>query len=122
MLGHLRIEVVLNHQHDGRSLPAAGGIFADRTRVHLVVGAQAVHIDTAVAAQLLGELLRQHGVMPGREVAQGVFQGQRLLLVRKNVLAFGRMVDLFVIRFRGGQPVGNARANIGLKLLKCHIA
>ena len=99
-----RGEVVLNHQHDGRRLPAAGGIFADRTRMHLVVGTQAVHIDTAVAAQLLGELLRQHGVVPDRKIAQGVFQGQRLLLVRKDVLAFGRMVDPFVIGFRGGQP------------------
>ena len=121
MLGDPRVEVVLNHQHDGRRLPAAGGIFADRTRMHLVVGTQAVHIDTAVAAQLLGELLRQHGVVPDRKIAQGVFQSQRLLLVRKDVLAFGRMVDLFVIGFRGGQPVGNARANVVLKLFACHI-
>ena len=121
MLGDPRVEVVLNHQHDGRRLPAAGGIFADRTRMHLVVGTQAVHIDTAVAAQLLGELLRQHGVVPDRKIAQGVFQGQRLLLVRKDVLAFGRMVDPFVIGFRGGQPVGNTRANVVLKLFACHI-
>ena len=115
MLRHGLVQVVLDHQHDGRGLPALRGVFVDRPRMHLVVGTQAVHVDPAVLAQLGGELPGQHGVMLGGEVAQGVAQGQLLLGRRENVLALGRMVDLSVVRLRGGQPVGNARADIGLK-------
>ena len=115
MLRHGLVQVVLDHQHDGRGLPALRGVFVDRPRVHLVVGTQAVHVDPAVLAQLGGELPGQHGVVPGGKVAQGVAQGQLLLGRRENVLTLGRMVDLSVVRLRGGQPVGNARADIGLK-------
>ena len=121
MLSDLRVEVVLDHQHDGRRLPAAGGILVDGPRIHLVIGTQAVHIDTAVFAQLLGELLRQNGVVLDGEVTQGVFQGQHLLFVQKDILALGRMVDLPVIGFCGGQPVGNTRAYIILEFFACHI-
>ena len=83
--------------------------------MHLVVGTQAVHVDAAVLAQLGGELAGQQRMVLGREVAQGIAQGQLLLGRREDILALGRMVDLLVVRFRGGQPVGNTRADIGLK-------
>ena len=122
MLRHGLIEVILNHQHNRGGLAAPAGIFVDWPRIHLVVGPQAVHIDTPVLAQLLGELLRQYGVVFGRKIAQGVPDSQHLFLGREYLLAFGRMVDLFVIRLRGGQPVGNTRADIVLELLQCHRA
>ena len=50
MLCHGGVEVVLNHQHDGGSLTALGGILVDGAGIHLVGGAQTVHIDAAVFA------------------------------------------------------------------------
>ena len=121
MLRHSLVEVVLDHHHDGRGLPAAGRILVDGPGIHLVVRAQAVHVDAAVLAQLLGELPDQNGMMLLREVAQGILQGQHPFLGRQNLLAARGMVDLFVVRFHGRQPVGNAGANIGLKLLQSHM-
>ena len=115
MLRHGLVQIVLDHQHDGRSLPAAGRVFVDRPRIHLVIGAQAVHVDTAVLAQLGGELAGQQRMVFRREVTQGIAQGQLLLGRREYILALGRMVDLLVVRFRGRQPVGNTRADIGLE-------
>jgi len=122
MLRHGLVQVVLDHQHHSRGLAAAAGIFVDRPRIHLVVGTQAVHVDAPVFAQLLGKLPGQRGVVLRGEITQCVPDRQHLLLGRKYPLALGRVVDLFVIGFSGGQPIGNARADVILELLQCHIA
>lgn len=72
--------------------------------------------------QLLGKLPGQRGVVLCGEITQCVPDRQHLLLGREYPLALGRVVDLFVIGFSGGQPVGNARADVILELLQCHIA
>ncbi len=108
MLRHGGVEVVLYHQHDGGRLMALGGVLVDGAGVHLVRGAQTVHVDATVLLQLLGKLLGQHLVVLGGEVAQGVADGQLLLGGRQDVLALGRMVHRGVIGLGFGQRVGDA--------------
>jgi hypothetical protein len=93
VFGHLGVEVVLHHQHDGRRLFGAMRIVADGPGEHGVIGPEAVHVDAAVALQFFGEFGRQHGVVPGIEIAQGVADGQFFLLIAQHPLddAFGRM-------------------------------
>jgi hypothetical protein len=55
-------------------------VLVDGPRVHQVFRTKAVHVDAAVGVQLGGELGRQRGVVLRVEVAQGVAQGQLLLL------------------------------------------
>ena len=108
MLCHSGVQVVLNHQHDGGSLTALGGILVDGAGIHLVSGTQTVHIDAAVFLQLLGKLGSQHGVVLRVKIAEGVADSQLLLGGRKDVLALGRMVHCGVIRLRCRQRIGNA--------------
>ncbi len=121
MLRHSGVEVVLNHQHDGGSLTALGGILVDGTGVHLVGRAQTVHIDAAVLLQFLGELLGQHLVVLGGEVAQGVADGQLLLGRRQDILALGSVVHCGVIRLGFGQRIGDTEAQFILEFFECHI-
>ena len=113
MLSHAGIQVVLDHQHDGSSLTRTCGILIDGTGIHLIFGTIAVHVDAAVFLQLLGKLGRQSGVEVLGEVAQGVPQGELLLLGGEDVLAFGRMVNLGVVGLHFGQFLGDTTANVG---------
>ena len=109
MLGHARVQVVLDHRHDGRRLPALGRVLVDGPGIHLIGRAETVHVDAAVLVQLLGELLRQHGVMLGREIAQRILQRQYLFLVGQDILPLGGVVDLRIIRFHLRKLCRNAR-------------
>ena len=115
MLSHRGVEVVLDHQHDGGSLTALGGVLLDGTGIHLVGGAQTVHIDTTVLLQLLGELLGQHLVVLGGEVTQGVADGELLLGRRQDVLTLGGMVHRRVVSGHFGQRIGDTEAQFILE-------
>ena len=117
MLGDPRVQVVLDHRHDGGGLPGAGGIFVDRAGVHRVIRAETVHVDAAVVLEFPGEFRSEHGVMLGGEVAQGVLQREDFFFFGEDILAFRGMVDARVPRFRLGQDVGNAGEDIGLKFI-----
>ena len=97
VLSHLRVKIVLYHQHDGCCLTTLMGIVVDGTGMHLVAGTIAIHVDTAIAFQLLSELWSQLGVQFLREVTQGIAQRKFLLFVSKDVLTLGCMVDLWIV-------------------------
>ena len=121
MLCHARIQVVLDHQHDGSSLTRACRILVDGTGIHLIFGAIAVHVDAAVFFQFLGKLRSQGGMEMLGEVAQSVPQGEFLLLGGEDVLALGRMVNLGVVGLQFGQFLGDATANVGNEFFSSHI-
>ena len=50
MLCYHRIQVVLYHHHDGRSLPALMGIMVQVTGIHSIGRTKPVHIDSSVSA------------------------------------------------------------------------
>ena len=72
VLGYARVQVVLDHGHNGCCLSGFCWVFVNRTGVHLIVRPVAVHVDSAVVFQFLGEFRGQLRVLAGREVAQGV--------------------------------------------------
>ena len=76
MLGHCRIEIILNHHHYGGSLAGAGRIILDTTRFHLIMGSEAVHVYAAIVAEFLSELLSELGMEFLGEVAKGITHGQ----------------------------------------------
>ena len=72
MLRHGRVQVVLNHQHDGCRLLRAVRILVDRTGIHLVAWAIAIHIYPAILVQLLHKLRCELLVQMLRKIAEGV--------------------------------------------------
>ena len=120
MLSHGRVKVVLYHQHDGGSLLRFVRILVYRTGVHLVARTIAVHIYTAVLMQLLHEFRSELLVQMLREIAQGIAQGEALLLGSEDVLALRGVVYLFVIRHRLRQCVGDADSYLFLEFFCCH--
>ncbi len=121
MLCHSGVQVVLNHQHDGGSLAALGGILVNGAGIHLVGGAQTVHINASVFLQLLGKLRSQHSVVLGVKITEGVTYCQLLLCWGQDILALGRMVYGCVIRLGCRQRIGNAGTQFILKFFECHI-
>ena len=93
MLGYTRVQIVLYHCHDGGRLTGFGGILVDGAGVHFVRRPETIHVNAAVLLELLREFLRKLPVMPLREVSEGVFYGENLLLVAKDVLTLGSMID-----------------------------
>ena len=112
MLGHARVQVILNHRHNCRRLPGFRGVLIDRAGVHWVRRAQAVHIDAAVFFQLLRKFGRKRCVVPGFEVAQRVFQRKSLLLAGQYVLALWGVIYALVVFGMGGQFFRNACQNL----------
>ena len=117
VLGHRRIQVVLDHQHDGRGLGRARRVLIQGAGVHPVGRPEAVHVDAAPAGQLGGEFRRQLGVQDGREVAQGVAQGQAPLGRAQQQRSGRRAADGRVVRRHGRQVGGDAPAHIRLEVL-----
>ena len=111
VLRHTRVEVVLNHEHDGGCLTAACGILVDGAGIHLVARAVAVHIDAPIVLQLLSKLGSQLGVELFGEVTEGVAQGEPFLLGCEDVFALGRMVDVRVVGLRLGQGCRDAEGD-----------
>ena len=69
MLRHTRVEVVLNHRHDSRSLTALSGILIDWTSIHIVARTETIHIDSAIGAELLCKLRSERCMELLREIA-----------------------------------------------------
>jgi hypothetical protein len=86
VFGHLGIEVVLNHQHDGCCLLGAMRIVGHWPRVHGIFGPETVHINTSVALKFIGKFSRQFPVPFRGEVTQGVLNRQYLFAFRQNAL------------------------------------
>ena len=121
VLSHSLVQIVLNHHHDGCCLAAVVRIVVDGSCLHLVAGTQAVHVDAAIAVQLVGKLGQQRCVMLGWEIAQCIAQCQTFLIVGEDVLALGRMVDFGVIWHRLGQHIGYACTDVGHEFFSCHL-
>ena len=109
MLGHLGVEVVLNHQHNGCCLPATGGIGLYGPCIHGVIRPKAIHVNAPVALQLFGKLRPQNPVMPGMKIAQGILNGQFFLFFAENALngAARSMAELRVALAGRGQNIGD---------------
>ena len=120
MLRHSRVEVVLNHEHDGSRLTRAVRVFINWTGLHLVLRTIPIHIYTPILPQLLGKFRCQGGMKMLWEVAQGITQRQLLLFRREDVLALGGVVDFSVILRHFGQGVGNAKSDFLLELFCSH--
>ena len=120
MLGHARVQIVLYHQHYGRSLPTLGRVLLDGAGVHRIMRAQPIHVYAAIAAQLLGKFRSQDGVLFLREIAQRIFQSQGLLCGREDILAPRSVVDRSVIFLRFGQSGRNTAHDVLLELVEGH--
>ena len=119
MLGHAGVQVVLDHRHNGRGLPALGRILVDGPRIHRIGRPIAVHINAAIGLELFRELRRQLRVKRLGEVTQGVLERQYLFLRAQDVLPLGSVVDFFVVSFAFRQAsAGDAGQYFFLKL--CH--
>ena len=117
VFGYLRIEVILDHQHNGSRLAALSRVFADRPGVHRIVGSKAVHINAAVAVELVGEFRGQFPVPLRRKVAQRVLYRKHLFFGGQHALdhAARGMADARIERFGGRQYGGNAFDNLLLE-------
>ena len=116
MLRDGRVQVVLDHQHDGRRLGRPCGVMVDGPGVHRVIRHEPIHVDAAKVLQLLGEFRSELRVLFGWEIAQGICQGQLLLLRGEDVLSNGSMWHLGVAFPRGRQNGGQAFRNGGLEI------
>ena len=117
VLGDAGIQVVLDHGHDGGCLAGFCRVFVNGAGVHLIVRAEPVHVDAAVALQFFCEFGGEDGVVSGREIAQGVLQGQDLFLMGEDIFAFGCMVDGRIVGLGCRQDVRNARQDFFLELI-----
>ena len=115
VLRHGRIQVVLDHQHNGRRLAACGGVLVHRTRVQGVGGAVAVQVDSAVFVQFPRAFFRHHGVVRLRDVAQRIPNGEYFFVRRQEVLALGRVGNRGVPTGMFGEKVRNTGAQFVLK-------
>ena len=118
MLCNSRIEVVLNHRHDGSRLTASGWIFVNGARKHSIIRTETIHVDASVLLQLPGKFFCEDLMMLLREVSQGIFDCQDFLLVAEYILAPGRVIYIVVIRFCLRKLRRDAFQNRFLKL--CH--
>ncbi len=82
VLRHRRIQVVLDHQHDGGRLATLRRIGVDGAGVHLVVRTIPVHVDAAVVVQLFHEFGNQLRMQRRIEVAERIAKGKLFLLFR----------------------------------------
>ena len=56
VLGHGRVEVVLDHQHHRSGRGAVGAVIGDRSNTHLVIRSETMHVDVAKLVQFSKEL------------------------------------------------------------------
>ena len=75
-LRHTRVQVVHEHVHDGRCMPAAHRILAEWVCLHRDSWPKAVHVDVTIIAQLLCELRGQSVMQARRKVTQSIAQAQ----------------------------------------------
>ena len=77
--GHVKVQVVVDHHLEGTGLHAVSLVLLDGLAVELPLGAEAVAVDPAVLLELPGEFLGHLLMVLGRDVAQGVADGQGLV-------------------------------------------
>ena len=121
MLGHARVQIVLNHHHDGRGLARPGRILVDWPGVHRILRTVAVHIYASVALQLVGEFGGEAAVELGGEIPQCVAQCELFLFFCEYVLTARGVVHLGVVNRVGRKLGGDACAEVVLKFLECHM-
>ena len=103
VLRHSRIQVVLNHQHDGSRLLALGRVLLNGTSKNRVLWAQSVHVYAAIILELLCELRGQNRMCFYRKITQRVAQCQFLFCRRQNVFPDGCVAHLLRTRKRRRQ-------------------
>jgi len=103
VLRHRRIQVVLDHQHDGCRLRRPGGIGREGTGLHLIVGPETVHVNPAVQLQLLHKFRSKHPVKVRRKITQGIPYCQLLFFRGKNLPALRCMVHPRIIGLLPGK-------------------
>ena len=115
VLCHGRIQVVLDHQHNGCRLAARGGVLVHRTRVHSVGGAVAVQVNSAVFVQFPRAFFRHHRVVRLRDVAQRIPNGEYFFVWGQEVFSLGRVGNGRVPTGMFGEKVRNSGAQFVLK-------
>ena len=120
VLRHSGVEIVLYHEHYSCGLERAMRVFVNRTGIHLVLRAEAVHVYPPIRLKLVGKLRGKHSVEFLGEIPQRIAQGQLLLSRCEYVLALWRMVDFSVVWHRFGQYVGYAGPYLCSKLFLVH--
>ena len=103
MLGHRRVQVVLDHEHDGCGLLALGRVMADGPGKHRVGGLEAQHVNAAKLAEFFGEFGGQDAVPGSREIPERIPDGEFFLGGRQQVFAPGGAVGT------SGSLVGNRK-------------
>ncbi len=80
VLGNSRIQIVLDHEHDGGRFSTFCRVVPNRSGVQVVIGFEPIHVDSPVGIQFVEKFFGQF-LMPGfRKIAQGISQGELLLL------------------------------------------
>ncbi|MBS1239090.1 MAG: hypothetical protein H6R38_408 [Deltaproteobacteria bacterium] len=93
--GDLEVEVVVDHHLEGLALDAAALVLVDGPALDRPRRAEAVAVDPTAPHQLLQELRRQRPVPLGGDVAQGVLEGERGVLLRQVELPGRCTADAF---------------------------
>ena len=91
MLCHGRVQIVLDHHHYRGCLLRLCGIHFHRAGIHLVVGAETVHIYAPICAEFVYKLRCQFGMELLREISQCIPEGESLLFGGEYLLASGSM-------------------------------
>ena len=109
-VGHSRIEVVHNHEHDGSSLPAFCGIRFDGVCLHCAdlasIRTKPMHVDMSILPKLGVKLLRQLLVHSLGKVAEGIGDCLLCFFAARLVRTLRCVGDIVVVRLRvGGQRI-----------------
>ena len=118
VLRHRGIQIVLDHEHDGRRLRRLCGVGFNGPRVHGIRRAQTVHVNAAVALQLLRKFWGQFGMLIGGEVTQRIAHSQLFFFGRQDVLANRCVAEFGGARLRRGQLSGDSRLDFRLEQLQ----
>ena len=120
VLSHCIVEVIIDHQHNRSRLFRTCWIVVDIARLHFIVWAQTIHINTSISAQLLSKFRCQLCMMFLWKIAQRITQCQLFFLCCQNLFTLRSMVNLWLISFWLWQYVRNTCRNVFSKFFKCH--
>ena len=120
VLSHSIVKVIINHQHNRCCLFRASRIIIDITRLHFIIWAQTIHINTSIRTQLLSKFRSQLCMVFFREIAQRITQCQLFFLCCQNLFTLRSMVNLWLISLWLWQYVRNTCRNVFSKFFKCH--
>ena len=111
VLGDSRIQIVLNHQHDGCGLLGLRRVFMNGPGLHGIGRPKTVHVYAAIKPQFFGKFRSQHFVVAGLKVAQRVAQGELFFVGTQNVRAFRGMRDGGIVARMNRKLRGNPGQN-----------